>query len=104
MTLLERLNKIPPKRCRSVARIDRRPASHEQIAGLCGWSREKVIRVSKLSEWDNLTMADCETFARACGLRLEHLRRDFYLKFRRMKSVLRHLTHSQRRMYAELFA
>lgn len=102
MTLLDRLNVIPPKRCRAVARINGAPATHERLAAECGWSKAKLIAVSRMVAWDTLSLVDATTFARACGLDLHRLRSSFYHKSRRMKSLLKQLDARQRRMYAKL--
>jgi len=104
MGLLHRLNEFPPKRCRIVARIGRRPASHEQLANITGFSKAKIINLCRLDKWDSLTLEDADKFATACGLRLHRLRSDFYLKFRRMRSLFKKLDVNQRKLYKRLMA
>ena len=104
MTLLERLNRIPPKRCRAVARQNGHAISNESLAAICGFSKGRIVTISHMTKWDGLTLEDATKFAKACGLRLECLKTDFYHKIRRMKKVVKSLDGAQRKMYSDLLA
>lgn len=101
-TLLQRLNEISPSRCRIAAQQRGRPITQLELSVRIGWSKTKVIRVSRLKAWDTLSIADCQKWASACGLRLPRLKSDFYHRLRRTKLVFSKLKESQRRMYGRL--
>lgn len=104
MNTLDRLNQISPARCRAVARFNGRPMTHEHLASVCGWSKGKIIAISRLTRWDTITIADAEKYANACGLKLHRLRSSFYYKSKRMRAMLKRLNMNQRRMYRRLLS
>lgn len=103
MSTLAKLDAIPPKLCRIVATSTRGyPISQEGLAKRIGWSKTKVIRVSRLDSWATLSLKDCEAWAKACGLELCRLKEMFYLRLRRMKTIYKNLRANQRQMYDRL--
>lgn len=81
-----------------------RAMSHQEVAARAGLSKERVIRLSKLEQWDTVPIGEAQRYARACGLQLHRLRSDVYLRMRRFKAFLPRLNAEQRRMYDRLLA
>lgn len=103
-TPLARLNEVPPRLCRAVARNGDRPISHKALGLRCGFSLPKMIRLSKLESWDNLSHKDTEAFIEACGLQSHRLKTSFMHRLRRMKTIMKHLTNTQRNLYKRLLS
>lgn len=105
MTLLEKLNSIPPCVCRLLARKahGRQPMSHSDIARASGLSLATVSVLSFRLDWSGVTVDVADRFARACGV--NHLAAERQLEFvrrRKMVHVLNAPTN-QRRFYNRLF-
>jgi hypothetical protein len=77
MTLLSKLNRIPPFLCRLVARKRRGylAMTRRDIAAESGLNIKKVDRLSKLARWDNVKLSDIQKFSAACGVNLLASRR-----------------------------
>lgn len=78
--VLIKWNRLPPWLCRLLAkeRAGRgrwRLLSLDELARRTGFSKTKVIRISKLPRWDTVAVGDALTFARACGQDLCHHKR-----------------------------
>lgn len=87
MTLLQKLNKFPPKLCRMVARVgsnrNQRLKTIKEIAYNARLSYRAAKRIASLSKWDGLTLEVVGRFSTACGVNLlqtyDHIR---WLKFK----------------------
>lgn len=81
-TYLKQLDELPPYKCWMLARKPRgQPISQAEIQSKTGWSANKVERLCGLKTWADVTVADADTFRKACGITRENERRHrFYLK------------------------
>lgn len=108
MSLLERLNQIPPSRCRLLARKKhgRRLMSVTDLMRRSGLSRKTVIRISHLNQWDRVPVSTAERFAAACDVDLlaPWRRRDGRLIGGGHLELFKHLSPKQRVMVARLLA
>jgi len=71
MHWLEKFDKLPPHWCRLVAREPHRmkqPRTTETIAKISGFSKQKVLHISRLRTWKDVTIGDMELFKKACGI------------------------------------
>lgn len=80
MTLLERLDQIPPFMAIAFAYSFRRPRTIREIAKLCGLRENTVKRYAGLTTWSGLTVKDASACIKACGVShpkrsLERIRR-----------------------------
>lgn len=75
MTLLEKLNRLPPCLCRIFAKRNGRLMSDAELMEATGWSIRHLRRVYKASSWADVAVRDVDTFLAACGLRWSSQRR-----------------------------
>lgn len=113
LTLLDRIQMIPPYAVRLLAH-DRRRWQHmtsEQIAQRSGLSIGEVKSISVSDTWMNVKMEKAIRFSAACGVDMSHLRRPMEL-IRRTNGLrnARHLrkalskSHPHYRFFARLVA
>lgn len=84
-TITSILDGFPPRLIRFLARTGRgygsRRLTHQDVADASGLPYVKVVRISKMSDWSNVTIAEADAFMRGCGIDLSSLpRQRFYLK------------------------
>lgn len=73
--MLSKLNKFPPYLCRAVARKRELPKTNMEIADDSGLSLSTVLRISKMKDWGEVTVAAADAFSRGCGVDLMRPRR-----------------------------
>ena len=80
MTLLEKLNRLPPCLCRIFAKKNGRLMTDMELIEATGWSMRHLRKVYQSSSWASVSVNDVDTFLAACGLRWSSQRRQlFYL-------------------------
>jgi len=88
MYWLEKLDRLPPNVCRLIAREPHKskvPRTTETIAKFSGFSKQKVLHISRLRTWKDVTIGDMEAFKVGCGitpgkgepLQIAYLKRSF---------------------------
>lgn len=75
MTLLERLDQIPPFLAIAFAYSFRRPRTMREISRLSGLAEVTIKRYAKLTTWDGLTVSDASACLHACGVDVCHIKR-----------------------------
>ena len=104
MTLLDRLNRYPPRLIRLLARKQhgQLPMSAADIALRGGLSVTRVKQISKARSWERIQIRTAQAFISGCGVDPmaigPHLRywRRYGLRF------MKHAAPMQRQMYSEL--
>jgi hypothetical protein len=79
MTLLEKLNRLPPCVCRLLAENNGELATDHELLLLTGWRRKKLDRISMATTWAEVSISDADDFLRACGLTWSTQRRQLWL-------------------------
>lgn len=79
MTLLEKLNRLPPCICRLLAKINGQLATDRELMMVTGWSRAKLGRIAKATTWAEIAVIDVDAFLFACGLTWSTQRRQLWL-------------------------
>jgi len=100
-SLLQFLDRFPPRLCRLVARErhGRKGLSARQIASRSGLALATVSALSRRSSWRGLPVDTVDAFARGCGVNLFALRRQIrFLKTGVWLHVQR-APREQRKMY-----
>ena len=93
LSILEYLDRIPPRLCRQLARVGRFPLTNEQIAVASGLTIARVSRIAKLKTWASVPVGQAEAFRAACGVtHLTEWRQIAYLK-RAYSQSARPLSH-----------
>lgn len=79
-------DRLSPRLVRLIARNGRKPMTHRQIVERSGLSNGTVVRLSKLENWDTVTVGARRKFLAACRVsknnlwrHLQFLRRQFDL-------------------------
>lgn len=72
MTLLEKLDRIPPVAFRILAAKNGRALGPDEIAERSGLSRSTVQRTSSLKSWAGVRVEIAEAFVKGCGYRITH--------------------------------
>jgi len=70
-SILEMLDRLPPNKCRLMARDlkhRRRPLTNKEIAIRSGLSVELVAAISKLKSWANVRVETADQFRAGCGI------------------------------------
>jgi transcriptional regulator with XRE-family HTH domain len=105
-TLLEIANRIPPCKCRAIARKNRgmKLKTHDDIAAECGLSRRTVMRYSRMKDWNSIPFEMAQKFANACGV--NHLSPSKQIRFLRHGKTmfLRNARPKQRVMLKKLMS
>ncbi len=104
MTVLQKLEIIPPFICRLVARTDhgRRGLTHKEIATRAGLACSTVKRLSTATTWKGISVGTAEAFSAACGVNhLEAKRHKEWLRVGDWMHVSR-ATGAQRMLYMRL--
>ena len=76
MTLLEKLNRLPPCICRLLAENNGELATDQELQLVTGWSRAKLDRVARATTWAQMSVLDVDDFLQACGLSWSSQRRE----------------------------
>lgn len=103
MTFLERINLVPPQRCRLCARKENgsKLMTNDDIAKASGLARSTVAKLSKLKSWNSVKAETIEAFTRGCGIDplAPSRRRDGRLIAAGRLTFIRNSAPSQRRMF-----
>ncbi len=104
MSLLQRLDRMPPFVCRLLARKNRgrSPMSHLEIARGSGLAKATVAELSFKRTWAGVPVATVSRFSQACGVDLERPRRQIDFLKRRSKTYLLGTNGHARAMYGKL--
>ena len=70
MSLIKKLDKLPPNLVRVIARDGRVALSNKDIADRSGIGVKRVGQISKMTTWRNLQISEAAAFASACGVDL----------------------------------
>lgn len=68
MTLLSKLDRLPPAVVRILAKHNGRLMTDAQLMAKTGWGLRRVRTVAGKGSWASVTVKDADTFLRACGL------------------------------------
>ncbi len=79
MTLLRKLDRLPPCLCRLLAQRNGELMTDRQLIRLTGWSKVKLERICKALSWARICVSDVDDFLFACGLRWSAQRRERWL-------------------------
>ncbi len=94
MTLLEKLDRLPPIVCRMMAKCDGQFMSDPQIMALTDWGKAKLTRIYNATSWAGISVGDADLFLRACGLSWSSQRRVRWL-LRRVGGDISKMRHLQ---------
>lgn len=75
MTLLEKLNRLPPCLCRIFAKKNGRLMTDPELMEATGWTIKHLRKVYQASSWAQVRVEDVDIFLAACGLRWSSQRR-----------------------------
>ena len=70
MSLILKLDKLPPNLVRLIARDGRKALSNREISNKSGLTLKRVGQISKMNTWSNLQVSEANAFAEACGVDL----------------------------------
>jgi response regulator of citrate/malate metabolism len=104
VTVLDKLEKLPPYLCRLLARTrnGRRGLSHNELAALSGLNRCTIKNLSVATSWAPYTLSTVMAFATACGVNHLSARRHVkYLKHTKRYHIV-NASGNQARLYARL--
>lgn len=97
MTLLEKLDRLPPCFCRLLAQQDGELMTDRELVKLVGWERHKLARISMSKSWRRVSVEDVDKFLKACGLCWSQQRRKIWLAKRLLRMAglhgLRRMRH-----------
>jgi hypothetical protein len=83
MTILQWLDRMPPKTCRLLARHPRKwkALTNREIAERSGLTIARVIKLSKLETWKGIPIEEIDSFREACGITTgnERRQREYFL-------------------------
>lgn len=102
MTLLGKLERIPPFLCRLLARDGRHGLSHNDIAECSGLNRSTVKELSFATSWRGHTIETIVAFAEACGVNHLAAEKQWDYAKRRLLPHTERATGAQRAMYDRL--
>jgi len=68
MTLLEKLDRLPPCFCRLLAKRNGELMTDREMVKLVGWERHKLGRISLSKSWGRISVQDVDIFLKACGV------------------------------------
>lgn len=99
---LDELNQFSPKLCRAMAVHDGKLRTQRELELLSGFSRTKILRLSKLDRWDGVEVGTMFRYLAACGFQIHRLRTDIYTRMLYMNNMRRTAWASQRRLLGRL--
>jgi len=70
MSLVLKLDRLPPNLVRVLARDGGRSLSNKDIAAMSGLSVKRIGQISKMKSWGRLQVSEVAAFAAACGVDL----------------------------------
>ena len=70
MSLVTKLDKLPPNLVRVLARNGRRSLSNRDIAAESGLTVKRIGQISRMRSWGGLQISEAAAFAEACGVDL----------------------------------
>ena len=70
MSLVTKLDKLPPNLVRVLARDGRRSLSNKSIAAKSGLTVKRIGQISRMRSWGGLQISEAAAFAEACGVDL----------------------------------
>jgi hypothetical protein len=80
MTLLEKLNRIPPCICRLMAKdASGMLMSNDEIRRRTGWGKTRLRRIVSATSFKDITVSEVDAFLSACGLSWSTQRRLIWL-------------------------
>lgn len=68
MTLVEKLDRLPPCLIRIMAKKNGRLMTDPELMELTGWGRSKLRAVYQSATWSNVRAGDIDRFLKACGM------------------------------------
>jgi NhaP-type Na+/H+ or K+/H+ antiporter len=95
MTLLEKLDRLPPCFCRLLAQERGELMTDCELEVITGWSAAKLRRVAEAKSWARIKVNDVDAFLIACGLCWSAQRRHIWKAMRLLRTGG---VHSLRRM------
>lgn len=103
MTVLERLDRFPPCRCRLSARDGLGLLSTRKLAQKAGLKRSFVHDISLLTSWATVSVGVALAFSQACGVNLLKIkRRRYLLRTRKWAVLIANISPSQRGFLSKL--
>lgn len=96
MTLLEKLNRLPPVVARLLAKSNGKLMSDLELCKRTGWGKKRLRRVYRAGSWNNVTVEEVDVFLTACGLKWSTQRRQRWLlklALNRSESGLEQMRH-----------
>lgn len=105
MTVLSKLDRLPPVAVRLLARKHRGRVgmSHDDIAKASGLPKTRVQELSFKTTWAGIPVDVIDKFATACGVDFFHANAQVKFLVRRKKAYIYKAPYSQRMMYRKLF-
>lgn len=105
MTLLQKLDRLPPYAVRLLARRRNRLILDVEIMKQTGWSKRRLRRVSRSTSWSGVKVSEVDAFLTACGMSWSKQRRHRGLLMRLASTsvYMRHMRYrygSKRGWYA----
>ena len=88
MTLLEKLNRLPPCICRLLAQRSGVLATDAELQLMTGWSQSKFERIAFSGTWAGVSVSDVDAFLEACGVSWASQRRERWRLLRAMRGGL----------------
>lgn len=79
MTLVEKLDRLPPMFARLLAKNRGRLMTDTELAKRTGWGMRHLKRVYQAATWRDITAQEVDTFLSACGLSWSSQRRQRWL-------------------------
>jgi hypothetical protein len=79
MTLVEKLDRLPPCIVRVMAKHNNRMITDPELMRRTGWGRRKLMAVYKSASWDGIKVGDVDNFLKACGMSWSSQRRQRWL-------------------------
>jgi hypothetical protein len=70
MSLVTKLDKLPPNLVRVLARDGRRSLSNKDISSRSGLTVKRVGQISRMKSWGGLQVSEAAAFTEACGVDL----------------------------------
>jgi|TARA_Y100000310_G_scaffold11165_1_gene11749 hypothetical protein len=70
MSLVTKLDKLPPNLVRVLARDGRKSLSNRDIAAKSGLTVKRIGQISRMRSWSGLQISEAASFAEACGVDL----------------------------------
>lgn len=99
MTLLDKLDRIPPWLCRLMAKSsDGRLMSNSELCKRTGWGKGRVRKLCESTSFRHCTVEEVDVFLTACGFHWSNQRRLIFLIGRAVKTsgiqAMRHLRYA----------